>query len=113
MFTGSLFYILSTRYTQTMSLPVKFFVFVICNVIGFFSASVTYTLAAYTGALPVADPAFDPAIVRHALAQIMLTWAICGAFSLAGFFLKDRAALLFLVVPAIIPLAYGLSVLVL
>lgn len=96
-----------------MNLPFKFFLFVLCNVIGFFSASMIYTLAAYTGTLPVADPAFDPGIVRQALSQIMLTWAACGVFSLAGLILKDWTASLFLMLPALVPMGYGLSLLVL
>jgi hypothetical protein len=96
-----------------MNFPAKFFIWIICNIVGFFSASISYHLGIASGTIPVTETGVDPAIIRHAFSQIMLTWIVCGIFSLAGLFLKDKTALFFLMAPAVIPLGYGLSLLVL
>lgn len=95
-----------------MNLPFKFLIFAAANAIGFFSASACYLLAVHTGAIPIADPSFDPSIIRSALSKIMMTWAACGLFSIAGLFLKEKAGLFFLLMPSAVPLIYGLNLLV-
>lgn len=95
-----------------MTAPVRFFIFIAANIVGFFSASFCYHLAVYAGSLPVTDPNFNPGMIKPAFSQIMLTWTVCGVFSIAGLFLREKIALLFLIAPGIVPLGYGLSLLV-
>lgn len=91
----------------------KFFLFVIANAIGFVSASVCYVIGVKSGVITVANPNFDGPHLQTFLGSIMMTWAVCAVFSLGYFFFRDRLRFLFLLAPALMPLAYGLSVLVL
>jgi hypothetical protein len=85
----------------------------LANVIGFFSVHFCYVIGVKTGMLPITDPNFNPGDLRYFFHVIITTWMVCAVFSLAFLFLKGTLRYLFLLAPAVIPMAYGFKVLLL
>lgn len=94
-----------------MNLVLKFIAFLICNAVGFFSTAICFAIGIYTGLISPDDATFDMAsFERWFMTGVMVTWAICAVFSLAYFFIQGKMRFVFLLAPALVPLAYGLSV---
>jgi hypothetical protein len=90
----------------------KLIYFILANAIGFFSVPLCYYIGLSTGALSPSDPNLDINAFRTwFLGGTMLTWMVCCLFSFAYFFFAGKMRLVFLLAPAIAPVAYGLSVL--
>lgn len=86
-------------------------VFIFFNAVGFLSAPLCYVIGIHSGTLDPTDPAFSPAVLHVLFNGIIITWMICMIFSLASFFLKGFARMIFLLAPVVLPMAYGLRVL--
>jgi hypothetical protein len=94
-----------------MNIILKIAIFLIVNTIGFSAVPFCYILGVRSGALDISDPNFDVAVFQtRFLHSTYLTWTVCAVFSLAFFFLKGKEKYLFLALPVIVPMAYGLSV---
>ena len=79
--------------------------FVLVNIMGFLATPLCYYIGVYAG---VISSAADPLAVKALMNGVMITWIICAIFSFSSFFLTGAARAFFLIVPAIIPLGYGL-----
>ncbi len=86
-------------------------VFIFFNALGFLSAPLCYQIGVHSGAIAPDDPAFSPAVLHVLFNGIIITWMICVVFSLASFFFKGFTRLIFLLAPVVLPMAYGLRVL--
>lgn len=86
---------------------------ILVNAIGFFSVHFCYFVGVNTGLLPVGDPSLTTETLAKFFHVIVLTWIICAPFSLAFLFLKGTIRYMFLLAPAVIPMAYGFKVLLL
>ncbi len=86
-------------------------IWIFFNAVGFFAAHFCYVIGTNNGTFQITDPNFDPAIIEAFFNKIILTWIICALFSLASFPIRGSLRYAFLLAPAIIPWAYGLSVL--
>lgn len=89
------------------------FLFLMANLLGFSAASISYNIAVISGKL---DPALPEQIgievLRNDFFQgTLITWLVCGLFSIGFFLVKGKERYLFLCVPAIIPMFYGFNVL--
>ena len=94
-----------------MTLPAKFAAFIFANLLGYGSVHICYLIGVWSGVLTVDNPAFDAADFRtRFLTGTMMTWLVCAVFSLSFFVLKGWPRFIFLIAPAVIPMAYGLSV---
>ena len=95
-----------------MITPQKIIYFILANAVGFFSVPLCYFLARSHGAIIPTDPELNiDAFKNWFLAGTMMTWVVCAIFSIAYFFISGKMGKLFLLAPAIAPIAYGLSVL--
>lgn len=87
-------------------------VFLLVNMIGFLSPSICYYAGVLSGMVVLGNPLFDPQSFRTwFFAGVMMTWLVCGVFSLAFFFIRGQERWFFALAPAIVPIVYGLSVL--
>lgn len=95
-----------------MSTPIHILLFLLANGIGFLSVSIVY-YAAYGLGLITPEMIENGAVQfkTHFLGGVMLVWIGCAFIGLAGFFLKSVWKYAFLAAPAIVPLIYGLSAL--
>lgn len=94
-----------------VKLPVRILLLAAANTAGFFTMAFCYFLGVRSGRLEIGSPSFNAAALHHDFTIGMATWAVCAAFSLAYLFLKGKERLFFLWAPVVIPLGYGLSVL--
>lgn len=91
--------------------PSKVLIFALINALGFFSVAVCYTLGVTGNFIDVQAADFDIEYFKQwFLAGTMLTWLICAAFSTAYFFVRGPLRLVFLWIPVVVPMGYGLSI---
>lgn len=93
-----------------MKLPARIALFVIANVLGFFSMPFCYFLGMRLGRIAIDNPNFNVQILHHLFMVGTITWFVCALFSIAFFFLKGREKYFFLVAPVLFPLLYGFKV---
>jgi hypothetical protein len=87
--------------------------FFLANALGFFGAALAYHFAILIGIAPSAEAlAGVPQLNEYFLSATMIVWMICAALSIGFFFIKDKARYIALLLPALAPFFYGLSVLV-
>ena len=89
----------------------KALLFLTVNFLGFSVPAVYFYIGIYTGILPTDDQAAMTLVQQRLFFGSTVTWLICAVFSVAYFFLKGKAGLMFLWAAFIIPMLYGLSVL--
>ncbi len=90
----------------------KLILFLLANLLGFFSVGICYVFGLTTGIISADDPAFDIQHFKEFFFKgTMMTWFICAVFSAAYFFARGRMRFLFLWAPVYIPIAYGFTVL--
>ena len=97
-----------------MNTVLQILLFLVCNAIGFFAVSIVYFASLTTGlvtaeALQIDQQAFN---LRFA-GGVPMVWLVCLAFSFSAFFVKSGFKYMLFIAPAIIPLAYGFSVMLL
>ena len=86
--------------------------FIFANLIGFMAAPITYNASVLSGWFSPTIIEADPAAFQASFfSGIMITWVFCGLFSFGFFIARSKVRLLFLLLPALIPAIYGLSVL--
>jgi hypothetical protein len=86
--------------------------FILANAIGFMSTSITYHASVLSGRFPTEIIETDPAAFNSAFfTGTMLTWICCAVVSFGFFTIRSKWRFLFLLIPALLPIAYGLSVL--
>jgi fluoride ion exporter CrcB/FEX len=89
----------------------KIFAFLLANVVGFFSVGICYMIGLYAEEIEANSPNFNAEHFEEKfLTGTILVWAVCAALSLAYFFLEGKKGWVFLALPAILPLCYGLFV---
>jgi hypothetical protein len=87
--------------------------FFLANTLGFFGAALAYHFAILVGIAPSAAAlAAVPQLNDYFLSATMIVWIICALLSIGFFFIKDQARYIALLLPALAPFFYGLSVLV-
>ena len=84
---------------------------VLVNAIGFFSVHFCYFVGVKTGMLPIGDPSLPKEAIAKFFHVIVTTWMICAPFSLIALCFKGTIKYMLLLVPAVIPMAYGFKVL--
>lgn len=91
----------------------NFILFIIANSAGFFSISLIYHLSIALGIFKLDNALLDNgALQEHYFTGTTLAWMVCTALSLGFFIIRDNSRWLFLLLPLLLPIAYGLSVLV-
>ena len=86
--------------------------FLLANLAGFMGPPLAYNAAIFSGWFSPAAIETDPATFQASFfSGTTITWALCAIFSLGFFMMHSKMRMLFLLVPALAPLAYGLSVL--
>jgi hypothetical protein len=85
----------------------------LANAVGFLAANFWYVLGVKTGAFPITQENFDPIIVKEFFNKTIMIWLICAFFSLFSLFMHGLPRYAFMLAPAMIPMLYGFSVLVL
>lgn len=87
---------------------------VLTNIVGFLSVSICFYVLLLLG---IVDEEFWVSKSQISLqtwsASVIGVWLVCFLFSIAGFFIKQKEKIILLVAPAIIPMLYGFSVLIL
>lgn len=87
------------------------FLFVLANGIGFSGSALAYHAAVLSG-IYVPDETGVHQVLLHGFYQgTMMTWMICALFSLGFFFVRSPVRYVFLMASALLPFAYGLSIL--
>lgn len=91
-----------------MDTALKILLFLLVNIIGFFSAGICVNLAQMSGALSVESlETFNP---ESYMRNILMLWIVCALPSFAYFFVEGRSRYLFLWAPLVIPFSYGFSI---
>ncbi len=86
--------------------------FLFANLAGFTGAPLAYNVAVLSGWFSPATIETDPAAFQASFfSGTTITWALCAIFSLGFFMIHSKMRMLFLLIPVLVPLAYGLSVL--
>ncbi len=84
---------------------------ILANAVGFFAAHFCYIVGVKMGIFQVTSPDFDPAVIQVFFNKSIMLWLICGFFSLLSLLLRGPLRYVFLLAPAVVPMAYGFSVL--
>jgi hypothetical protein len=87
--------------------------FVLANAAGFFCVSLTYHFCVALGIFTPNNALLDNGMLqRDFFTGSILVWLVCAVLSLGFFAFREKARLLFLVLPILLPALYGLNVLV-
>jgi hypothetical protein len=87
--------------------------FLLANGIGFFSTGIAYHLAIAANLfIPTAEIVQSTAFKDHFLVATILVSLGCALLSIGYFFYREKGRGLILLVPAVLPVFYGLSVLI-
>jgi bacteriorhodopsin len=84
------------------------------NLIGFFAVSICFFVMMAMGI--VTEDYFlsqNRLSFNEWASTTMIIWIVCGVFSIAGLFMKQNGRYILILSPAIIPLLYGFSALLL
>ncbi len=86
--------------------------FICANAIGFMAAPIAYHASILSGWFSPAAIETDPAVFQSAFfSGTIITWIFCAVLSLGFFIAGSKLRIIFLLIPALVPAAYGLSVL--
>ncbi len=84
----------------------------VVNAVGFMSVPFCFILGTKLGFLELADTDIDLyALKTHFMHGTYMTWLACAIFSPAYLFLKGNERFVFLWAPLVVPVCYGLYVL--
>jgi hypothetical protein len=87
--------------------------FLLANCIGFFSTGIAYHLAIGIGVFVPTDALIQSDVLKdHFFGTTPFVWLGCALLSIGYFFYKEKGRGLILLVPAVLPVFYGLSVLI-
>ena len=96
-----------------MKLAKELLLFAAANLLGFYGAPLAYHASILTGLVPSMEKLVGTGLMPdHFFRNTMLVWIGCLVLSFAYFFFKQKGRSLILLIPALLPFAYGLSVLV-
>lgn len=90
----------------------KIALFVFANILGFSVPTLLFLGGVTLNLFPADDPQAAAVVQNELFHGSIITWMVCAVFSVSYFFLKGRAGLMFLWAPVVLPLLYGLKVLV-
>jgi hypothetical protein len=86
--------------------------FVLANAIGFFAAGIAYNFSVLSGLVPDQEKLVNTGLLQDQFFRnTMLVWLGCLLLSFGFFFYKEKGRSLILLLPALLPILYGLSVL--
>lgn len=84
----------------------------VVNAAGFMSVPFCFLIGTKLGLLQLADSDIDlEALKTHFMHGTYMTWLACAVFSPAYLFLKGNERFVFLLAPVVVPVSYGLYVL--
>ena len=87
--------------------------FLLANTVGFFGTGIAYHLAVSTNLFVPTEEIIQSGVIKdHFLTATMFVWLGCALLSIGYFFYKEKGRGLILLVPALLPIFYGLSVLI-
>lgn len=87
-------------------------IFVLANLIGFYSAPISYNFAALIGIFsPETIQENAPAFNQAFFSGTVMTWVVCAFISLGFFFAEGKMRKVLIAMPIVVPLIYGFSVL--
>ncbi len=90
----------------------KALLFIGVNFLGFSVPTIYFYVGIFTGVFATDDQTAITLAQQELFFGSTITWLICALFSLSYFFLKGKAGLMFLWAAFVIPMLYGLSVLI-
>jgi hypothetical protein len=97
----------------TMPLLRNVILFLIANLLGFLGAPIAYHLSISLDIFKPSDELINSGALNALFFRdTMMVWTGCAVLSLGIFFIKDKNKMLLLLLPALLPLFYGFSVLV-
>lgn len=87
--------------------------FIAANLIGFFGVSLTYHLSIALGLFTLKNEMLDNGTLQQKFfMDTTYVWMVCAVLSLGFFIFREKGRKLFLLLPVILPAAYGFSVLI-
>ena len=88
-----------------MKTSITVLLFLLCNIIGFFTGSFIYAIAQIYKFIDIENSGFTLASMKYEMGFVLMVWLACAIFSFVSFFLSSlKWKMAFLLFPIIIPL---------